>query len=169
MHHWFNFHQNFLRETFISCAKYCMCRPTFFFFLQERQSGLGGMGWTYIYPKYNNTVPLPLPLSLKSWRYFVDIRIEEENYRFRKPFFIVLGREREGEQKAARDVTFRQRYEGNEKSMSLGNGFPGSWGENEMTYLWSYEPRPVLTVPHRASDLWGWYSTWTRFSIYLSQ
>jgi hypothetical protein len=37
----------------------------------------------------------PLPLSLKSWRYFVDIRSVEENYRFRKPYFTALGRERD--------------------------------------------------------------------------
>jgi hypothetical protein len=46
----------------------------------------------------------------------------EENYRFRKPFFMVAWKE--GGEKAAEndDVTFSQRYERNEKSVS-----PGKW------------------------------------------
>jgi hypothetical protein len=54
-----------------------------------------------MYPKYNNAVPLLLS-SLKSCRHFVDIRSVEENYRFRTPFFMPLGREGEREREGER-------------------------------------------------------------------
>jgi hypothetical protein len=46
----------------------------------------------------------------------------EENYRFRRPFFMVVWKKEGREAVATHDVTFTQRYEGNEKSMS-----PGKW------------------------------------------
>jgi hypothetical protein len=66
---------------------------------------------------------LRTPFSfLKSWRYYVGNRSLKKLTDLEKPFFMVERKKEGREAVATRDVTFTQRYEGNEKSVS-----PGKW------------------------------------------